>query len=48
MNRAVQISEGSLSPTIKNKTLTQQEFILPKKEKKIELIYIFKQFDLTL
>lgn len=48
MNRAVQISEGSLSPTIKNKTLAQQEFTLPKKEKQKELISIFKQFDLTL
>jgi len=47
MNRAVQISEGSLSPTIKAKTLAQQEFILPKKEKQNELISIFKQFDRT-
>ena len=45
MSRAVQISEGSLSPTIKNKTLAVQEFILPKKEKQKELISIFKQFD---
>ena len=48
MSRAVQISEGSLSPTIKNKTLAQQEFTLPKKEKQKELIAIFKQFDLTM
>jgi len=45
MNRAVQISEGSLSPTIKWKTLAQQEFILPKKEKQAKLIEVFKQFD---
>ncbi len=45
MSRAVQISEGSLSPTIKSKTLAQQEFILPKKEKQKELILIFKHFD---
>lgn len=45
MSRAVQISEGSLSPTIKNKTLAVQEFILPKKEKQKELITVFKQFD---
>lgn len=45
MDRAVQISEGSLSPTIKAKTLAQQEFILPKKEKQKELISLFKQFD---
>lgn len=48
MNRAVQISEGSLSPTIKNKTLAVQEFILPKKEKQKELIALFKQFDTTM
>ncbi len=48
MSRAIQISEGSLSPTIKNKTLAQQEFTLPKKEKQKELISIFKQFDLTM
>ena len=48
MSRAVQISEGSLSPTIKSKTLAQQEFILPKKEKQKELVSVFKQFDLTL
>ena len=48
MNRAIQISEGSLSPTIKNKTLAVQEFILPKKEKQIELVSLFKQFDTTM
>jgi restriction endonuclease S subunit len=48
MSRAVQISEGSLSPTIKNKTLAQQVFTLPKKEKQKELISLFKQFDLTI
>ncbi len=47
MNRAVQISEGSLSPTIKVKTLAQQEFTLPKKEKQNELVALFKQFDET-
>ena len=48
LSRAVQISEGSLSPTIKNKTLAVQEFILPKKEKQKELISVFKQFDTTM
>ncbi|RZK17032.1 MAG: restriction endonuclease subunit S [Flavobacterium sp.] len=48
MNRAVQISEGSLSPTIKVKTLAQQEFILPKKEKQKPLIEVFTQFDTTI
>jgi len=47
MSRAVQISEGSLSPTIKVKTLAQQEFMLPKKEKQKELVALFKQFDET-
>jgi type I restriction enzyme S subunit len=47
MSRAVQISEGSLSPTIKVKTLAQQEFTLPKKEKQKELVALFKQFDDT-
>lgn len=47
MQRAVQISEGSLSPTIKVKTLAQQEFTLPKKEKQKELVALFKQFDET-
>lgn len=47
MNRAVQISEGSLSPTIKWKTLAQQEFVLPKKEKQAKLVDVFQQFDQT-
>jgi type I restriction enzyme S subunit len=47
MSRAVQISEGSLSPTIKVKTLAKQEFTLPKKEKQKELVALFKQFDET-
>jgi restriction endonuclease S subunit len=47
MERAVQISEGSLSPTIKWKTLAAQEFVLPKKEKQSIIIEIFKQFDNT-
>jgi type I restriction enzyme S subunit len=45
MKRAVQISEGSLSPTIKWKTLAAQEFLIPKMEKQEKLIEIFKQFD---
>lgn len=47
MERAVQISEGSLSPTIKWKTLATQEFVLPKREKQLKLIEIFTQFDTT-
>jgi restriction endonuclease S subunit len=45
MSRAVEISEGSLSPTIKNKTLAQQEFFLPKITKQKPLIEIFQLFD---
>ena len=48
MGRAVQISDGSLSPTIKWKTLAQQEFVVPKKEKQKELTILFKQFDSTI
>ncbi|MBI4689401.1 MAG: restriction endonuclease subunit S [Nitrospirae bacterium] len=47
MSRAVQISEGSLSPTIKWKILAAQEFVLPKKEKQDQLIDVFKKFDNT-
>lgn len=48
MSRAVEISEGSLSPTIKNSSLAKQEFWLPKKEKQQRLITIFKQLDVTM
>lgn len=47
MTRAVQISEGSLSPTIKWKTLAAQEFVLPKKGKQKEFTQVFMQFDHT-
>jgi len=47
MQRAVQISEGSLSPTIKWKSLASQEFVLPKKEKQKQLSEVFEQFDKT-
>lgn len=45
MQRVVRISEGSLSPTIKWKTLAAQEFILPKKQK--QLSEVFEQIDKT-
>lgn len=45
MSRAIQISEGSLSPTIKNKTPAAQEFILPKKEKQKKFVSVFKRLD---
>ena len=47
MNRAVQISEGSLSPTIKWSTLARQEFTLPKKNKQAQLVEVFIQLDKT-
>lgn len=40
MNRAVAISEGSLSPTIKWKTLELQEFFLPNKSHQRKLIEV--------
>lgn len=42
MNRAISISEGSLSPTIKWKVLAEQEFFIPCLEKQIELTRLFK------
>lgn len=37
-NRSIQISEGSLSPTIKWKILSNEKFIIPDKKKQKELI----------
>ncbi len=45
MNRAVQISEGSLSPTIKWKVLANQEFVIPKREKQKQIAETFIHFD---
>jgi restriction endonuclease S subunit len=45
MERAVQISEGSLSPTIKWKVLEKQEFEVPKLEYQPILVEIFESFD---
>jgi type I restriction enzyme S subunit len=42
MNRAVAISEGSLSPTIKWKVLEQQEFLIPDFTKQFEILKILK------
>ncbi|WP_151434056.1 restriction endonuclease subunit S [Proteus sp. CD3] len=42
MNRAVAISEGSLSPTIKWKVLAEQKFPIPNIEKQSDLIDIYK------
>lgn len=43
MNRAVAISEGSLSPTIKWKTLSSQYFVVPSMERQKELIPLLKK-----
>lgn len=45
MNRAVQISEGSLSPTIKWKVLATQQFVIPKREKQKKIAETFAHFD---
>jgi len=45
MNRAVKISEGSLSPTIKWKTLSNQKFCIPTIEKQKKLLNIFKKIN---
>lgn len=43
MNRAVEISEGSLSPTIKWKILAEQTFKFPDKTIQEELLVLFKK-----
>ncbi|MCH9406755.1 restriction endonuclease subunit S [Pantoea agglomerans] len=43
MNRAVAISEGSLSPTIKWRTLSSQYFVFPSMERQKELIPLLKK-----
>ncbi|XCD99978.1 restriction endonuclease subunit S (plasmid) [Candidatus Liberibacter asiaticus] len=42
MNRAISVSSGSLSPTIKWKVLAEQEFLIPCLKKQIELTRLFK------
>ena len=49
MDRAVAISEGSLSPTIKWKVLANQEFYIPlEKEKQKQIAELLKNFDTQL
>ncbi len=48
MERAVAISEGSLSPTIKWKTLARQEFPLPPRERQEEMLEILENIEQTL
>lgn len=45
MNRAVEISVGSLSPTINWKTMAAQEFALPPIEEQINLVSAFSSVD---
>lgn len=45
MDRAVAISEGSLSPTIKWKTLATQEFPLPPLERQTQILEILKKIE---
>jgi len=47
MDRAVAISEGSLSPTIKWKTLAVQEFSLPPPKRQKEILEIFENVEVT-
>ncbi|WP_412503109.1 restriction endonuclease subunit S [Shewanella chilikensis] len=48
MNRAVAISEGSLSPTIKWKILAQQEFLIPPPAKQKSYVSILKKIASTI
>lgn len=46
MNRAVEISVGSLSPTINWKTMAAQEFVLPPVEEQLRIVSLLSQFEL--
>lgn len=48
MNRAVAISEGSLSPTIKWKVLSQQEFIIPEMDLQVDFLNSLKKIEQVL
>ncbi len=48
MERAVAISEGSLSPTIKWKTLANQEFPLPPHPRQEEMLEVFEKIEETI
>lgn len=45
MNRAIEISEGSLSPTIKWKTLAKQQFPLPPLEEQKQIADLFQSIE---
>lgn len=46
MSRAVEISVGSLSPTINWKTMAVQEFVLPCKDEQLKIVELLSQFEL--
>ena len=48
MERAIAISEGSLSPTIKWKTLANQKFYLPPRPRQEEMLEALNLIDITL
>jgi len=48
MNRAIEISEGSLSPTIKWKTLANQDFPLPPLNEQKEIASLFQSIESAL
>lgn len=45
MNKAIEISEGSLSPTIKWKTLEKQEFLLPPIDEQKNILAFFQTLE---
>lgn len=46
MNRAVEISVGSLSPTINWKAMAAQEFVLPSLDEQSKIVELLSQFEL--
>lgn len=46
MNRAVEISVGSLSPTINWKTIAAQQFAMPPVEEQLKIVSLLSQFEL--
>lgn len=46
MSRAIEISVGSLSPTINWKTMAAQEFVLPSLDEQLKIVELLTQFEL--
>lgn len=46
MSRAVEISVGSLSPTVNWRTMAMQEFVLPCKDEQLKIVELLSQFEL--